>query len=136
MSSALLGTGGGYETFLIHSVEIRRRTGETDRLGQEIDLNPSSFGDIDPDLILPGRLDRGKGGLTNRERSADVFEVTHMLFMQKDADVNESDAVTVKDPITEEVLLPIAKVRLKNLVYVNTEPHHVELTVVVQRGPQ
>jgi hypothetical protein len=73
----------------------------------------------------------------NQERSADVFEVRHMIFLSKDTAplVSESDAIRVVDPLAGVELLPFAKVILKNLVYVNVEPHHVELTVKVQRGP-
>lgn len=133
--SSLFDTGGGYETFLIHEVEVRRRPDAVDRFGQAVGRNPSQLAAQDPDHTLQGRLDKGRGGYVMNERSADVYEVRHMLFVDKNADIREDDAVTVNDPATGRTLLDMGRILLKNHIYMGTEPHHIECTVSVQRGP-
>lgn len=69
------------------------------------------------------------------ERSVDVFEVTYQLFAEPDADVQEDDNVQIVDADTGNVLLPTAKVKIKETLYDAGSPHHLELLLVSQRGP-
>ena len=70
------------------------------------------------------------------ERSVDVFQVTHTLFLALGAGIEEDDAVRVTDPTTDAVLLPLAKVLIKSTASDARGSHHLELTVQAQRGPQ
>jgi hypothetical protein len=124
-----------FEELLVHRAEVRRRTGRTDRFGQPVDSNPSKLTDDDLVGTHPCRATRGKPGLTNEERSLDVFEALHTVFLKPGVDVREDDAVTVVDPVTGETVVPISKVKVKNVVYDGDGPHHIELVVMAQRGP-
>lgn len=116
---------------LLHTAEVYRRSGDVDRFGQPVDQNPTIVGPLTSSFRC--RLTSGRGGRINDERSRDVFEVTYDLFAETDADVMEEDTVKVIDA-NGTVLLPYAKVKLKETKYDRTGPHHLELQVVVQRG--
>mgnify|MGYP001573210218 CR=1 FL=1 len=119
----------------MHEVEVRRRSGATDRFGQPVDANPTEGATGALVGRFKCRLDPGKGGLVNQERSRDVFEVRHMLYMEPDADVREDDTIKVTDTRTGTVLLPSAKVKVKGTSYDARGAHHLEVEAWVQRGP-
>lgn len=118
---------------LPHEAVVYRRSGRTDRFGQAVDQNPAQAGD--PTGTFRCRLSDGRGGRVMDERSVDVFEVTYTLFADPDADVQEDDNVKVIDPVTGTVLLPTAKVKLKETLYSSGSAHHLQLVLVSQRGP-
>ena len=118
---------------LCHEAVVHRRSGQVDRFGQPVDANPSQAGPATS--TFPCRLSDGRGGRVMDERSLDVFEVTYLLFADPDADVQEDDNVQVRDPSTGNILLPTAKVKVKETLYNATIPHHLEMLLVSQRGP-
>lgn len=122
-----------FADLLLHEAQVHRRSGRTDRFGQPVDQNPSQAGDVT--ATFPCRLSSGRGGRVNDERSIDVFEVTYQCFALPDADVQEDDNVRVVDPNTGVILLPTAKVKIKETLYDGTGPHHLELLLIAQRGP-
>ena len=124
-----------FADLLVHEVSVRRRSGRVDRFGQPVDINPGKLTAEDEVATYPCRLYTRSGGLVNQERSRDVFEELRRIFVLPDADINEEDALVVTDPLTGAELLPAAKVKLKHVVYASSEPHHIELDVIVQRGP-
>jgi hypothetical protein len=122
-----------FTSLLPHEAVVHRRTGAVDRFGQPVDQNPAQAG---PETgRFPCRLSSGRGGRVMDERSMDVFEVTYQLFAEADADVQEDDNVEIVDASTGAVLLPIAKVKIKETLYDAGLPHHLELLLVSQRGP-
>lgn len=123
-----------YTELLIHYVDVRRRTGRVDRFGQPIDDNPSKAAVTDLVGTYAGRVYTKSGGLTNEERSRDVFQELRYLHMEPDADVREDDIVTVRDRDGREVM-PAAKVMDKKPIYDGKGLHHLELVLQVQRGP-
>jgi hypothetical protein len=120
---------------LLQTVEVRRRSGNLDRFGQPVDINPSKTSAADVVGSYPCRVYTKSGGLVNQERSRDVFEDLRQIFTMPDADIQEDDSLTVTDTLTGAVVLPISKVKLKYVVYDGQGPHHLELDVIVQRGP-
>lgn len=122
-----------FTSLLPHEAVVHRRSGEVDRFGQAVDQNPTQAGAETGRFRC--RLSSGRGGRVMDERSRDVFEVTYQLFADPDADVLEDDNVEIVDAATGTVLLPIAKVKLKETLYDSGLPHHLELLLVSQRGP-
>ncbi len=118
----------------IHTVEVFRRSGELDRLGQAVDVNPSQYEPGTGIASYPCRLDPGKGGLVMQERAIDVFEVRYMVYTHPDVDIREDDALRVTGVFGEE-LMPPSKVVLKNFSYGEKLPHHLEILCISQRGP-
>lgn len=129
-----------FTNLLIHELDVYRRSGATDRLGQPVDSNPSIVGPLT--ATYPCRLSsgsgggRGRGGRINDERSLDVFAVNYKVFVMPDVDVREDDTVVVRDPRTGFELSPKAKVFLKSVISDGNDVHHIELDCTVQRGPQ
>ena len=86
---------GQFSGLLLHTVIVFRRQveGESykkDRLGQ-----PSR--DEKESHLLECRITNARGGETINDRSHDLVQVTHKLFLNEGADVNEQDVVTVLD---------------------------------------
>lgn len=125
-----------FDELLVHEVEVRRRSGSVDRFGQPTDSNPTKLSAAAVVATYPCRMTRGSRGRANEERSLDVFADQLELFVAPDADIQEDDALKVTDPATGDVLMPLAIVKLKNLVYDGIGPHHLEVHALVQRGPQ
>jgi hypothetical protein len=124
-----------HSDLLIHTVEVRRRSGRVDRFGQPIDHNPSRTSEGDYVGSYSGRVYTKSGGLTNEERSRDVFEDLRYLHLEPEADVREDDTVRVSDSDGREVV-PWAKVKQKRFIYDRLTLHHLELVLQIQRGPQ
>ncbi len=122
-----------YEDLLPHTVEVYRRSGETDDFGQPVDANPSQIDTSSPTATYPGRLVNKSGGLTMEERSLDVF-VTRFTLFTGVVDIIESDAVRVLD-IDGSEILPVAKIESKDLHHAFGTPHHLEISIVTQSGP-
>lgn len=119
---------------LIHELRVYRRTGAVDRFGQPVDANPSQAGSLTATYRC--RLSGKSGGRVNDERSLDVFEVLHRVFLEPEADVREDDTVSVIDPASGYELMPRAKVWRKGVISDGTGIHHLEVDCKVQRGPQ
>lgn len=121
-----------FDDHLVHVVEIRRRTsgpGGKDRFGQPI---PPRSADT-AIYTYKGRLTVSKGGERFAERSHDVVVTNHTLFLQKDADVNESDAITVKDEFGR-VLIDMANPTLVKRPRDWQGEHHVEVEITEVRS--
>ena len=67
------------------------------------------------------------------ERSRDVFDYTHELFLGPDVDVREDDFVRVTSS-SGTVIMPEAHVKLRRLVFDGTTAHHVECLLLAQQG--
>ena len=118
-----------FKVLLVQTLEVYRRSGKIDRLGQPIEPNLG-----DPFASYPCRMTSGTGGETNTERSRDLLEVLHTCFVAPEADVREDDTVRIMNPDATE-LLALSDVKLKRQVYNGIELHHLELKLEVQRGP-
>ena len=113
---------------LVHTAEIRRRVGQTDRFGQPVEPRASSA----PVATYRGRLTVSVGGERNAERSHDVVVTTHTLFLEAGADVNESDRITVKDEFGR-VLVAMANPTLVSRPRDFAGEHHVEVKLTEVR---
>jgi hypothetical protein len=123
-----------FADLLVHEVEVRRRSGNRDRLGQPTDSNPGKLTGA-PVATYPCRLTRSRGGLAMQERSLDVFVNRFNLYTELGVDIREDDGVRVLDPDTGLELLVAAKVLNKTVASDRLGPHHLEFELIVQRGP-
>ncbi len=116
---------------LIHTLEVYRRSGRTDRFGQAEDQNPRQHTG-DPTATYPCRVTRGTGSLQMQERAVDVWVTKYEVFLEPDADVLETDGVRVIGQNGEE-LMAMGKGTNKTIVYDGEGPHHMEFDVWSQR---
>ena len=121
-----------FADLLIHTLEVYRRSGAVDRFGQPVDSNPSVTGPLTASYRC--RLSGKSGGRVNDERSLDVFEVLHRVFVEPTADVQEDDTVRVISAEGVEIM-PRAKVWRKAHISDAIGIHHLEVDCQVQRGP-
>jgi hypothetical protein len=106
-----------YADLLIHTATVERRVAGKDRFRQPRTQH-------EPQVVLPCRLESAQGkGETFSERSRDVIEVTHKLFLLKGADLREKDLVTVTDP-DGLVLVESGNVVLVKILYDSVTEHH------------
>lgn len=122
---------------LPHTVQVYRRTGETDRFGQAKSQNPRQH-TVDGETLVhtyPGRAYMKSGGLAFAERAVDAFEREYMVFLDIGCDIQEDDAIRVLGA-TGEVVFGLAKVKDSAVVYAYGEAHHVEIRAWEQSGPK
>ena len=118
-----------YAALLIHTVEVRRRLAGVDRFGQPIEPRADQFADA----TYPGRLDAGSGGERYTDRSRDVVEFSHRLFLPANVDLFEADKVTVLAE-TGDVLVSNADVKEVQKVWDAFGVHHVEAKLQAVRS--
>jgi hypothetical protein len=126
----------GFEALLIHTVQVYRRSGEVDRLGQPLSVNPRQH-EIDGETLVhtyPCRVDRGKGGLVMNERMIDTFEQTWCMYTLPDVDIITNDACRVLDGDGNEIV-PLSKVKIKSAAADSSRTHHLEFDLWAQSGP-
>lgn len=127
---------------LVHTAVVYRRTGSVDRFGQPTRDEALSHS-------LPCRLSRPSGGEVMQERSHDVVNVTHKLFLDAGADLREDDVVTVVmagqtevdpsddvsgfDPDSWDTAVERAEVKLVSPVWDGVQEHHREVQLTTQR---
>lgn len=114
---------------LVHTAEIRRRSGREDRFGQPSEPRAADT----PIATYRARLTVSTGGERNAERSHDVVFTTHTLFLEANADVNESDRITVKDEFGR-VLVAMANPTLVSRPRDWQGEHHVEVKLTEVRS--
>lgn len=122
-----------FADLLCHSVEVYRRSGATDDLGQPVDQNPSQMPDDQLFATYRARLNPKSGGLTMEERSESVYTTTLMLYTEM-VDIREDDVVRVLDEHGEE-LLPKSKISNKATATGYGGADHLEITLISQSGP-
>lgn len=122
-----------FESLLIHTVEVYRRSGEEDAFGQPVDFNPSQVTG-DPVHTFPCRLNRKTGGVAMEERSRDVFLTQNVIFTMPGIDIREDDAVRVLDETGAE-LLPMSKIDSKDFATDLSTTHHWEIKIITMTGP-
>jgi hypothetical protein len=126
-----------FEDLLVHRLTSYRRSPLTDRFGQPAHPEPS----IDDPVLdgVPCFLSRPRGGERFTDRSRDVVEELHVVFLAPGWDLVEEDEVIVKDQ-DGNVLLP-----LTNVVHIRrmTAPmtgggatHHLEVELHTVRGSE
>lgn len=113
-----------FEDHLVHTVEIRSRSGQNDRFGQPTEPLESST----PTATCKGRLTVSKGGERNAERSHDVVVTNHTLFLPNGTEVNESDRITVKDEYGR-TLVKMANPSLVKRPRDWSGEHHIEVAL-------
>lgn len=119
---------------LIQKADVyRRQTDEhgnpkTDRFGQPTRDEQYSHS-------LPCRVTSARGGERMQERSRDVIETTHTLYLEAGADIREDDVVEVKGPEGGTVVQK-AQITLVRPVYDGVREHHREVSLSVQRQSQ
>ncbi len=125
-----------YSGLLIHTVEVYRRTGRTDRFGQPESVNPRQH-EIGGETLLaryPCRAYMSAGGLKMEERMIDTFERQFTMFTECGVDIREDDAVRVLAS-DGHVIFGLSKIKDSEIKYDSTGPHHCEFTVWEQAGP-
>lgn len=115
-----------FANLLIHELRVYRRSGNPDRFGQ-----PAQ--DHSEWTRYRCRSTNAQGGEQNDERSHDVVLTNHTVFVERGADVRESDLVSVFDRDGQEVV-PAGQVLLKRPVYDGVGSHHIELVIRCQRN--
>lgn len=118
-----------FDELLIHTAKIYRRKVGTDRFGQS--LGPEATATV----TVPARCTAAGGGLAQTEKSRDVFQVTHVVFVAPDVDTVEDDEITVVDA-NGFTIVENAVVKIKKICYDGVGPHHLEIGIDAQRGPQ
>jgi hypothetical protein len=121
-----------FADLLCHTVEVYRRSGDVDDLGQPVDANPSQMSGP-PTATYPCRLNPKSGGLAMEERSLDVFVQRYTLYTEM-VDIHEDDAVRVLDENGAE-LLPISKIYSTNVATGFGGSDHLEIELLSQTGP-
>lgn len=122
-----------FEQLLVHRVEVYHRQVRRDRLGQQVDVNPS-LRSGPPDAVYACRAYQKSGGLAMQERSVDVFERRYMVHTGLDAEISETDAVRVVGAGGEEIV-QLSKVFSGETKYDGRGPHHKEFILFNQGGP-
>ena len=118
-----------YEDLLIHTVEVRRRSGQKDRFRQPVEPRGNRYAD----RVYMGRLDAGSGGERHTDRTRDVVEFTHKLFLEAGAELYEADQVTVTDG-RGTTLVTMADVQEVQTFDDDLGPHHVEAKIKAVRS--
>lgn len=118
-----------YDALLVHTAEVRRKTGRADRFGQPVEANPSAAADA----IYDCRLTMARGGERYQDRSRGVVEEQFRLFLQPDAELFESDRVTVRNR-DGRILVLNADVTYVSAPEDATGPHHIEAKLRSQRS--
>ncbi len=122
-----------FEDLLIHTVEVHRRSGRIDRLGQPVDVNPRQHDQGEPVTTYRCKLTRASGGLTMEERSIDVFQYRWKLYTELGVDIRTDDAVRVLDENMVEIM-PLSKITNKS-VSAGLSGHDLEFIIWTQQGP-
>lgn len=117
-----------YSSLLPHKARVLRRDEQVDRFGQPKDTRYEQGSE------LPCRLTTAKGGQMFTERSRDVVQVTHVLFLEVGVDIREDDTLDVFDRETGRQLAQGADVVLVAPVYAAGAEHHVEAKLNIIRG--
>lgn len=118
-----------YADLLIHTCEVRARSGQLDRFGQPQEPSPSA----PPVHIYPCRLTSVRGGERFQERARDIVGETWSLFLPVDAELYESDRVTVKDQ-HGGVIVDLANVTFVSRPVDSQDYHHVEAKIEQERS--
>lgn len=118
-----------FEDHLVHTVEVRRRSGRADRFGQPAEPRSADT----PLATYAGRLTVATGGERFAERSHDVVVTTHTLFLEVGADVREDDKITVLDEYGR-TLIAMANPTLVSRPRDSAGEHHVEVKITEVRG--
>jgi hypothetical protein len=121
---------------LIHTVEVYRRSGATDRFGQPKSVNPRQHQVGGETLVhtYPCRTYMKSGGLLMNERMIDTFEKVNILYTDVGVDIREDDAVRVVDANGYETV-GLCKIKDSEIKYDSRGPHHCEFTLWIQDGP-
>jgi len=131
------------ETAIVYRRQQVEGSYKVDRFGQ-----PTR--DEEPHHILACRITAARGGEQFTDRTHDVVEATHRLFLDKGADLSEQDVVTVVDATVDEVQGPFeedpstaaegfneivsrARVLLAKRAHDGSSEHHREAKLAVQR---
>jgi hypothetical protein len=125
-----------FEALLIHTVQVYRRTGAVDRLGQPESINPRQH-EVDGETLIhtyPCRVNRGRGGLLMNERMIDTFEQLWCMYTMPDVDIRTDDACRVLDSNGAEIV-PLSKCKVKSNAADSTSTHHLEFDLWAQSGP-
>ena len=118
-----------FEDHLVHTVEVRRRNGNTDRFGQPIEPTRTS----PASATYVGRLTLGKPSERFTERTHDLVTSTHTLFLPLGSDVAEEDRITVRDE-SGNVLVDWANVTGVTTPRGFFGPHHIEVQLDATRS--
>lgn len=121
---------------LIHSLQVYRRSGETDRFNQPKSVNPRQH-QVDGESLVhtyPCRAYMSAGGLVFNEKDIDTFERQFTVYTDIGVDIHEDDAVRCVG-VDGHVIFGLAKVKDSETKYDKTGPHHCEYTVWEQAGP-
>jgi hypothetical protein len=120
---------------LIHTLEVYRRTGETDRFGQPKSQNPRQHTVSGETLIhtYPCRAYMSAGGLVMQERMIDTFERQFTVYTDIDVDIHEDDALRCVG-VDGHVIFGLSKIKDSETKYDARGPHHCEYTIWEQAG--
>lgn len=118
-----------FEDHLVHTVEVRRRNGNTDRFQQPIEPSRTR----PPDSTYAGRLTLGKPSERFNERYRDLVGSTHTLFLPLGSDVAEEDRITVRDE-SGSVLIDFANVTGVITPRSFFGAHHIEVFLDAERS--
>lgn len=118
-----------YDALLIHTVEVRRRDGATDRFGQPVEPRGDRFADA----VYRGRLSGLSGAERFGERSHDSVVQTAKVFLEAGAILAEADLVTVRDR-DGTILAGPADVTEVTPAYDAFGGHHLEAKITATRS--
>lgn len=118
-----------YDSLLIHEVDVFTRPPGVDRFGQPREPSRSD----PPSATYPCRLDESKPREKFDERSRDVVESTHTLFLPSGVVLYESDRVTVRNR-DGKVLVEFANVTGVSEPEDFSAPHHTEAQISARRS--
>jgi hypothetical protein len=125
-----------FEALLIHTVQVYRRTGAVDRLGQPESINPRQH-TIDGETLIhtyPCRAFMSAGGLRMNERMTDTFERQFTVYTSVDVDIHEDDALRAIG-VDGHIIFGLSKIKDSETKYDSTGAHHCEFTIWEQAGP-
>lgn len=124
---------------IMEAVVYRRQAAEagepdTDRFGQPYKVNRLRQPSRDEEEIAryPCRATAPSGGEQMQERYHDVVQENRTLYFENDADVRESDVVSVIDP-AGATIVERAEVILVKRIYDGVGFHHLEVACRTQR---
>lgn len=118
-----------FEDLLIHTCEVRARTGRVDRFGQPVEPRSTDV----PVASYPARLTSVSGSERFQERARDIVGETWRLFLPNGAELFEADRVTVRDH-AGAILVENANVTHVRRPVDATGYHHVEAKVSEERA--
>jgi hypothetical protein len=125
-----------FEQLLIHTLEVYRRTGATDRFGQPQSVNPRQH-EVGGETLVhtyPCRAFMNAGGLEFNERDIDTFSRQFCVYTTVDVDINEDDALRCIG-VDGHIIFGLLKIKDSETKYDSKGPHHCEFTCWEQAGP-